>query len=100
MVIILIGEYMNRYIGLLICFLVSLCIIEYDKNDYYINNRISNDSILVFNEIVEEEEIVNPDTSDIDILVISIICVYSFIFVYMLFRDIKKIRRYCDVVIN
>ena len=91
---------MNRYIGLLICFLVSLCIIEYDKNDYVINNKISNDSVLVFNEINEEEEIKNPDTRYIDILFIFIICIYSFIFLFMLLKDIKFLRNYCDVIIN
>lgn len=91
---------MNRYIGLLICFLVSLCIIEYDKDDYYTNNKVSNDSVLVFNEINEEEETINPDTSDIDILFIFIICIYSFIFLFMLLKDIKFLRKYCDVIIN
>ena len=84
---------MKHVIILFICFLSSLCIVLYeDKGDVLERNE---DSYYVFKEYSENDEnVVNPETDDLELKANIVIIFYSILFSALFYLKMRSTNRY------
>jgi hypothetical protein len=84
---------MKRFIILFICFISSLGIVLY--NDTSEVREGYNDSIYVFKYVDENnEEVINPETDDIEVKAGIVIIFYSALFFMMFWTKLRMSNKY------
>ena len=84
---------MKRLIILFICFVSSLGIVLYEDKSEVRNSY--NDSVYVFKYVDENnEEVINPETDDIEVKAGIVIIFYSALFTFMFWTKLRMSNKY------
>jgi len=84
---------MKRLIILFICFISSLAIVLYEDNSEVRDSY--NDSVYVFKYVDENnDEVINPETDDIEVKAGIVIIFYSVLFSLMFWNKLRMSNKY------